>query len=423
VGDPSNGGYKEYYLRDAQGNIMAMYRYTNAAGEGPSLKVTDRPVYGSSRLGSYTRQMELVGEPTIINYPYTQPMQAPLKRYELTDHLGNVNTVVTGRLLPLLGLGVQYQAEVVSAQGYESFGSLLPGRNYNSGSSRYLFQGQEHDDEINGAVGTSYAFEYRMHDPRVGRFLSIDPLAAEYPHNSPYAFSENRVIDGFELEGLEHVNNKYWVSVNAQGKPAVELFASDDAADPGAKGWGVHMRFFDKQSGQEIKEMTAFAPTDAPWIWFKPYGNAYLFGTQVGARAGAFEGEDGFKNGGAQIMLGTAGLFLGGASLYAGGLTFGEAAIATAGMVTSADDITAGSGRGTLLENLVGKSNSDKLKLGVDLLSLSGGLRSLLTNSSVTKGNVIMENKDYDNFLLDLINVVNDEVNTLMGVEQQVTDD
>ena len=60
---------------------------------------------------------------------------------------------------------------------------------------------------------------------------------------------------------------------------------------------------------------------------------------------------------------------------------------------------------------------------GVDLLSLSGGLRSLLTNSSVTKGNVIMENKDYDNFLLDLINVVNDEVNTLMGVEQQVTDD
>ena len=68
-------------------------------------------------------------------------------------------------------------------------------------------------------------------------------------------------------------------------------------------------------------------------------------------------------------------------------------------------------------------SNSNKLKLGVDLLSLSGGLRSLLTNSSVTKGNVIMENKDYDNFLLDLINVVNDEVNTLMGVEQQVTDD
>lgn len=42
-----------------------------------------------------------------------------------------------------------------------------------------------------------------MHDPRVGRFFAIDPLAPKYPHNSPYAFSENRVIDATELEGLE----------------------------------------------------------------------------------------------------------------------------------------------------------------------------------------------------------------------------
>jgi hypothetical protein len=42
-----------------------------------------------------------------------------------------------------------------------------------------------------------------MHDARLGRFLSIDPLAPKYPHNSPYAFSENRVINSVELEGLE----------------------------------------------------------------------------------------------------------------------------------------------------------------------------------------------------------------------------
>lgn len=45
-----------------------------------------------------------------------------------------------------------------------------------------------------------------MHDPRIGRFFALDPLAPEYPHNSPYAFSENRVIDGVELEGLEVVS-------------------------------------------------------------------------------------------------------------------------------------------------------------------------------------------------------------------------
>jgi hypothetical protein len=41
-----------------------------------------------------------------------------------------------------------------------------------------------------------------MHDPRLGRFLSLDPLSPQYPHNSPYAFAENRVIDG--LEFLDH---------------------------------------------------------------------------------------------------------------------------------------------------------------------------------------------------------------------------
>ena len=172
VGDPLNGGYREYYLRDAQGNVMAMYKY---ADNGTSLKVTERPVYGSSRIGSYTRQLELMGEQAITTYPYIQPMQAPLKRYELTDHLGNVNTVVTGRLLPLLGLGVQYQAEVVSAQGYESFGSLLPGRNYSSDSYRFGFQGQIKDDEVYGAVGTSYTALFWQYDPRTGRRWNLDP--------------------------------------------------------------------------------------------------------------------------------------------------------------------------------------------------------------------------------------------------------
>src|SRR5690606_6119559 len=95
VGNPTNGGYKEYYIRDAQGNIMATYKYTNTSSA--SLKLTERPIYGSSRLGSHTRQMEMVGSTPPQYYPYIQPMHAPLKRYELTDHLGNVSTVVTGK--------------------------------------------------------------------------------------------------------------------------------------------------------------------------------------------------------------------------------------------------------------------------------------------------------------------------------------
>ncbi len=79
----------------------------------------------------------------------------------------------------------------------------MPGRNYSSGEGyRFGFQGQETDDEVRGD-GNSVFFKYRVHDPRIGRFASIDPLAPEYPWNSPYAFSENKVIQFMELEGLE----------------------------------------------------------------------------------------------------------------------------------------------------------------------------------------------------------------------------
>jgi RHS repeat-associated protein len=72
-----------------------------------------------------------------------------------------------------------------------------------SDAYRYGFQGQERDDEVKGE-GNSYNYTFRMHDPRLGRFFATDPLEAWFPHNSPYAFSENRMIDGVELEGSEH---------------------------------------------------------------------------------------------------------------------------------------------------------------------------------------------------------------------------
>ena len=68
---------------------------------------------------------------------------------------------------------------------------------------RFGFQNQETDEEL---WGGSSNYKYRMNDPRIGRFFAVDPLAAEYSYNSPYAFSENRVIDGIELEGAEYLD-------------------------------------------------------------------------------------------------------------------------------------------------------------------------------------------------------------------------
>ena len=84
---------------------------------------------------------------------------------------------------------------------YESFGSLLLGRNYSSNSYRHGFNGMEKDDEIYAATGTSYDFGARMYDPRVGRSLSLDPLAGKYPGISPYSFALNTPIQAKDPDG------------------------------------------------------------------------------------------------------------------------------------------------------------------------------------------------------------------------------
>jgi hypothetical protein len=81
------------------------------------------------------------------------------------------------------------------------------------------------DNEIKGE-GNSLNYTLRMHDPRVGRFLSLDPLADNFPWNSPYAFSENRVIDAVELEGGE--SKKYLINLH-DDEPKLKLVWSRDS--------------------------------------------------------------------------------------------------------------------------------------------------------------------------------------------------
>ena len=50
----------------------------------------------------------------------------------------------------------------------------------NIGGYRYFFNGQEADNEVFGEMAL-HAFEFRMHDVRLGRFWSVDPLSAKYP--------------------------------------------------------------------------------------------------------------------------------------------------------------------------------------------------------------------------------------------------
>jgi hypothetical protein len=92
---------------------------------------------------------------------------------------------------------------LLTAFNYDSFGMVLEGRKWECDVYRYGFQNQEIDPEIwAGAV----SFKYRFEDSRLGRFFSIDPLTRQFPYNSPYAFSENILINSKELEGKEKIS-------------------------------------------------------------------------------------------------------------------------------------------------------------------------------------------------------------------------
>ncbi len=114
-----------------------------------------------------------------------------------------------------------FNPEVIAYNDYFPFGMLIPNRHGQSDSYRYGFQGQERDDEIKGE-GNSLNFKFRMYDSRVGRFLSIDPMHSEYPWNSTYAFAENKLGLGSELEGkeLKYHNGKLVYVVQAGQGPS-----------------------------------------------------------------------------------------------------------------------------------------------------------------------------------------------------------
>lgn len=164
--DPFIESYTEYYVTDASGVTMAIYRKP----VGNSLALAELPVYGADRLGVYT-----VG-PTASSSYY---------QYEISDHLGNIRAVIkepTGGSPNL----------IASYADYYPFGEVLPGRNAFD-NYRYAFQGQELDPETG-----MEAFKLRLWDGRIGRWLNPDPYRQ---YASPYLGMGNNPISRWDPDG------------------------------------------------------------------------------------------------------------------------------------------------------------------------------------------------------------------------------
>ncbi len=71
------------------------------------------------------------------------------------------------------------------------------------GKMQNRFNGKENDDEMYGD-DNEQDYGMRIYDPRLGRFLSVDPIARQYPELTPYQFASNSPISGVDLDGLEY---------------------------------------------------------------------------------------------------------------------------------------------------------------------------------------------------------------------------
>ncbi|MFY0673577.1 MAG: hypothetical protein JXQ87_09235 [Bacteroidia bacterium] len=77
---------------------------------------------------------------------------------------------------------------------------------------RYGFNGKEQDPEWNGS-GNMYDYGFRIYDPRIAKFLSIDPLTSSFPYLTPYQYASNCPVSCIDIDGLEAiitVHSKWW---------------------------------------------------------------------------------------------------------------------------------------------------------------------------------------------------------------------
>jgi RHS repeat-associated protein len=202
----SVGDTLTWYVRDAKGNVMSTY-----TTYGKSIILSETHLYTTDRIGIIRFDRDVTTPdtegrmlPGLGLGMYSKFVRAQ-KTFELTNHLGNVlGTVSDRKLFDAVDGGISRRADVLSVNEYYPFGMHMPGRGLNSSSYKYGFNGKENDNDLNGD-GNLQDYGMRMYDPRVGKFLSIDPLAEQYPFYSPYQFASNNPIAAIDLDGLEAV--------------------------------------------------------------------------------------------------------------------------------------------------------------------------------------------------------------------------
>jgi RHS repeat-associated protein len=97
------------------------------------------------------------------------------------------------------------------------FGSSMVSFSNPQFSFAYGFNGMEKDDDVKGD-GNSLDFGARIYDSRLGRWLSVDPLANSFPFESHYNFVSQNPIIYIDIEG----NSKYVIFIEIDERTGEE---------------------------------------------------------------------------------------------------------------------------------------------------------------------------------------------------------
>jgi RHS repeat-associated protein len=210
----TNGSLTTYYVRDPQGNPLAVYDNKNN-----TINWREQHLYGLSRLGMWTPNVALNVDPLFIQLAWDSVGK---KQYELNNHLGNIMLTITDKRLQHTtnNTAIDYfTADVATAQDYYAFGSQMPGQTYNftGNNYRYGFNGKENDNDVGKGIGNQQDYGMRIYDPRIAKFLSVDPLSTSYAFNGPYNFAEGNPISNVDLDGQEAKNSTSVSSLIGQG--------------------------------------------------------------------------------------------------------------------------------------------------------------------------------------------------------------
>lgn len=77
----------------------------------------------------------------------------------------------------------------------------MDGRFINTPAYRYGFNGQEKDDEVKGEANALEFGGRSIYDPRLARFVSVDPRWRSYSSISPYNYAANSPILFKDING------------------------------------------------------------------------------------------------------------------------------------------------------------------------------------------------------------------------------